>query len=98
MSGLPDSEPIWHIFPVFHERRDALRDALAERGVGSAIHYPTPVHLQPAYAWLGLERGSLPVSERLAATELSLPMFPELTDEEVDEVIDAVLDACQELA
>jgi dTDP-4-amino-4,6-dideoxygalactose transaminase len=98
MSGLRDTEPIWHVFPIFHERRDALKEALARRGVGTAVHYPTPVHLQPAYSWLGLEPGALPVSERLAATELSLPMFPELTDDEVDHVVGATLEACQELA
>jgi dTDP-4-amino-4,6-dideoxygalactose transaminase len=90
----PWAEPIWHIFPVFHERRDALRAALDERGVQTGIHYPRPVHLQPAYAALGLGPGALPVSERLARTELSLPMFPELTDDEAATVVRAVREAC----
>ena len=91
----PWAEPTWHIFSVYHERRDALRTALEERGVQTGVHYPRPVHLQPAYAHLGLGPGSLPVSERLARTEISLPLFPELTDGEADEVVQAVRDACR---
>ena len=91
-------EPIWHLFPVFHPSRDALRDALERRGVATGVHYPTPVHLQPAYAHLGLGRGALPEAERAAAEEVSLPMFAELGDSEVDEVIGAVTSACHELA
>lgn len=93
----PWAEPIWHIFPVYHEQRDRLRAALEERGVGTSVHYPCPVHLQPAYAHLGLQPGALPVSERLARTEISLPMFPELSDEEARTVIGAVRDACEGL-
>lgn len=88
----------WHVFPVFHDRRDALRAALEARGIGTGVHYPTPVHLQPAYAHLGIERGALPVSERLAATEVSLPMFAEMTDPQVEATIAAVRDACAEVA
>lgn len=83
-------EPIWHIFPVFHDQRDALRAALEAEGVMTGVHYPKPVHLQPAYAHLGLGAGALPHSERAAATELSLPMYPELTDAEVETVIRAL--------
>ena len=63
----------------------------------SGVHYPTPIHLQPAYAHLGVAKGSLPQSERAAATEISLPMFPELTDAQADEVIAAVKAVAQEL-
>lgn len=97
-SPQPWADPIWHIFPVYHEHRDALRTALDERGVQTGVHYPRPVHLQPAYASLGLGPGALPVSERLAQTEVSLPMFPELTDDEADAVVEAVRAACQDLA
>lgn len=92
------SEPIWHIFPIFHAQRDLFRAALERRGVQSGVHYPTPVHLQPAYAYLGLGPGALPVSEELALTEISLPMFPELSDSEVDQVIAAVVETAAELA
>ncbi len=91
-------EPIWHIFPVFHARRDELRSALEKHGVQSGVHYPKPVHLQPVYEHLGLKAGSLPNSERVAAQEVSLPMFAELGDAEVDQVIEAVKAACGELA
>jgi dTDP-4-amino-4,6-dideoxygalactose transaminase len=90
--------PNFHIYPVFHERREELRAALEKRSVQTGVHYPKPVHLQPAYAHLGLGKGSLPESERAARTEVSLPMFPELTDAEVATVIEAVRGAARELA
>ena len=92
------SNPIWHIFPVFHKKRDALRARLEALGVQSGVHYPRPVHLQPAYAELGNKEGDFPISEELASTEVSLPMFPELTDADVDTVIGAVRQVCEELA
>jgi dTDP-4-amino-4,6-dideoxygalactose transaminase len=98
LRGLAGSSPIWHVFPAFRDRRDDLRQALERRGVLTGVHYPTPVHLQPAYSELGLVRGALPVSERVASTELSLPMFPELTDDEVATVIAAVCEECRRLA
>ena len=88
------AEPIWHIFPVYHEKRDALRAALEERGVQTGVHYPTPVHLQPAYADLGVARVRCRFRAR-RATEVSLPMFPELTDAEAERVVQAVRDACR---
>lgn len=91
------AEPIWHIFPVFHDKRDAFRAALEAKGVQTGVHYPRPVHLQPAYAHLGLKAGSLPHSEKAAATEFSLPMFAELHDNQVDEVIQAVSAVAREL-
>jgi dTDP-4-amino-4,6-dideoxygalactose transaminase len=91
------AEPIWHIFPVFHARRDDLRTRLEAKGVQSGVHYPRPVHLQPAYASLGLKQGSLPASERAAATEVSLPMYPELADAQVDQVVQAVIEVCRDL-
>jgi dTDP-4-amino-4,6-dideoxygalactose transaminase len=101
LSLLPENDwstPIWHIFPVFHAKRDALRAALEAKGVQTGVHYPRPVHLQPAYASLGLAAGAYPISERLAATEASLPMFPELTDDAVQYVIAQVNAVCRELA
>jgi dTDP-4-amino-4,6-dideoxygalactose transaminase len=94
----PWAECNWHVYPVFHEKRDELRAALDKRGVGTGVHYPTPVHFQPAYAHLNVAKGSLPVSERLAATEVSLPMFAEMTDAQVTETVKAVHEACAEIA
>jgi len=91
------AEPSWHIFPVFCSARDELRRLLELRGVSTGIHYPTPIHLQPAYQWLGVPRGELPHTERMAAEEISLPMFAELSDQEVDDVIAAVVAASNEL-
>ena len=86
----PGRTHVWHQFVVRHPRRDELRQALAARGIGTALHYARPVHLQPAYAELGLGPGSLPVAEQAAAEVLSLPMFPELREDEVARVIEAV--------
>ena len=86
---------VYHLFvvQVGGGRRDALKQALAERGIGTDIHYPLPAHLQPAFDDLGYEPGELPVTERLAETVLSLPCFPELTRAEVEAVAAAVIDA-----
>jgi dTDP-4-amino-4,6-dideoxygalactose transaminase len=80
----------WHLFVVRSPERDALQAGLAERGVGTMIHYPLPPHLQPAYAELGLAAGSFPRSEAIHREVLSLPMGPHLADGEVDYVIDSV--------
>jgi dTDP-4-amino-4,6-dideoxygalactose transaminase len=92
--GLPgirgDVEHVWHLYVVQHERRDELAARLAEDGIATGIHYPVPIHLQPAYAELGLGRGSFPVAEAAAARILSLPMFPELTPDARGRVADAV--------
>lgn len=85
-----DSCHVYHLYVVRHPHRDALRAFLRQRGIGTLVHYPVPVHLQPAYADLGYREGSLPVSEMLAREVLSLPMYPELTDEEISEVAETV--------
>jgi dTDP-4-amino-4,6-dideoxygalactose transaminase len=86
----PGVEPVWHIFPVFTARRDALQRHLAARGVQSLIHYPIPPHAQACYAGIGHAPGSLPVAERLAREQLSLPIGPQMTAGQVDAVIDAL--------
>jgi dTDP-4-amino-4,6-dideoxygalactose transaminase len=70
--------------------RDRLRRHLQAQGIGTSVHYATPVHLQPAYAPLGYAAGSFPESERAGAEVLSLPLYPELSDAEVHRVADAV--------
>ena len=81
----PGNEPVFHLYviQVTDGRRDALQSYLREAGIATGLHYPTPVHLQQAYAHLGHKPGDFPVSEQLAKQGLSLPMFPELTDEQV---------------
>ena len=82
--------PSRHLYPVFSARRDALREHLASRGIETGLHYPFPLHLQPAYAFLGHLKGDFPVSEAACETELSLPMYPALSDTQVEAVISAV--------
>lgn len=76
----------WHLYVVRHAERERVMLALESRGVATLIHYPIPVHLQPAYADLGLERGAYPAAESAAAEVMSLPMFPQLRDDEVEHV------------
>lgn len=84
------AEHIYHLFVVQTDDRDHLQKALTDAGIATGIHYPVPIHLQPAYKDLGYERGSFPETERQAARVLSLPMFPELTDEQLTQVADAL--------
>jgi len=81
-----DGDHVFHLFVVRSSDRDALRAHLDAHGVASAIHYPTPIHLQPAYAGQGPGRGDLPVSELLAEQSCSLPIFPSITDAEIDQI------------
>lgn len=83
-------EPVWHVFVVRHPEREAFARRLAEDGIGTVIHYPVPPHLQPAYASLGFREGAFPISEMLHREVLSLPIGPNMTDEQADRVIDAV--------
>jgi dTDP-4-amino-4,6-dideoxygalactose transaminase len=78
---------VFHQFTLLHPSRDALRDHLAKRGVGTDLIYPIPLHLQHCYARLGYARGDFPAAEAACATCLSLPIFPELTDEQITHVI-----------
>jgi len=77
-------EHVYHLYVVRSQQRDALMAFLRERGVGTAIHYPKPVHLQPYYANVTDRRGQFPVAEKICNEILSLPMFPELTEEQVE--------------
>jgi dTDP-3-amino-3,4,6-trideoxy-alpha-D-glucose transaminase len=86
----PASRPSWHLFVVRTSEPHTLAAFLAERGIGTGRHYPQPVHLSPAYAWLGHAPGDFPVAEKLAGEVLSLPMFPGLTGEQSMAVVAGV--------
>ncbi|MCA1583164.1 MAG: DegT/DnrJ/EryC1/StrS family aminotransferase [Acidobacteria bacterium] len=88
----PDAEAIYHLFVVYVENRDAVRTALEAKGVQTAIHYPVPVHLQKAYAYLGHQAGAFPHTEWAAERAISLPLFPELTDEQVRYAAEALVE------
>jgi dTDP-4-amino-4,6-dideoxygalactose transaminase len=87
----PDGyEHVFHQYTIRVEKRDELHRALAERKIGSAVYYPVPLHLQPLYASLGHQLGDFPHAERAAKEVLSLPMFPELRDQQIARVTDAI--------
>jgi dTDP-4-amino-4,6-dideoxygalactose transaminase len=86
----PANEHIFHQYTIRAPRRDALQSHLRERGIGSAVYYPTALHLQPCFADLGVRAGSLPATEQAMAEVLSLPIYPELTMAQQDAVIAAV--------
>lgn len=86
----PGSEPVYHLFPVGTVDRDRLMDHLSTHDIATGVHYPVPLHLQPAFADLAYRRGSMPVAERIGAEELSLPIGPYMTNEQVDYVCEMI--------
>lgn len=81
---------VFHIYAARVRDRQSLMVALREKAISCGVHYPVPIHLQPAYRTLGYERGDFPVAEQCAAEFLSLPMFPEMTQRQIELVTDAV--------
>jgi dTDP-4-amino-4,6-dideoxygalactose transaminase len=79
----PGRTPVYHLFTIFTPRRDALRRHLEAAGIGTGIHYPVPVHLQEGYAHLGYGQGALPITEAACRDTLSLPLYPELSRDDV---------------
>ena len=84
----PYAKHVYHIYAVRVKERDRLLEAMGAQGVSCGIHYPVPIHLQDAYRFLGHVEGSFPVAERTAAEFLSLPMFPELSNEQIAYVVE----------
>jgi dTDP-4-amino-4,6-dideoxygalactose transaminase len=89
---VPGSKHVWHQYVIRAKRRDALRDFLAERKIGSEIYYPVPLHMQEALKSLGYTEGSFPEAERAAREVLALPLFPELRKDEQETVVAATAD------
>ena len=88
----PQAKHVFHQYVIRAQRRDELRQFLAERKIGSEIYYPLPLHLQPVFSYLGLKAGDMPVSEQAAREVLALPMFPELTEAEIQRVVESIAD------
>lgn len=86
----PANEHVFNQYTVRTTRRDELREFLSARGIGSAIYYPRPLHLQPCFQYLGYGAGTFPVAERACAEVLSLPVYPELSAEQQQRVIDVI--------
>ena len=87
---MEETVPLWHIFAIRCKRRAELEAHLSARGIGTNKHYPIPMHLQDCYKDLGFKKGDFPIAEEISATELSLPMYYGMTDEQVRYVIDAI--------
>lgn len=87
---LPETIPVYHLFVIQLSKQQHLRKFLKKKGIGSAVHYPVPVHRQPAYQKYGLMKGTLPVTEQAAREVISLPMYPQLTQQQQQLVIDAL--------
>jgi len=92
LSRSPQAKHVFHQYVIRAQRRDELRQFLADRKIGSEIYYPLPLHLQPAFSYLGLKAGDLPVAEQAAREVLALPMFPELTEAEIQWVVESIAD------
>ena len=89
---LDDEQNVYHIFPVLCETRDELQKYLEDKGIHTLIHYPIAIHLQESYADLGYGRGDFPLAERIADQELSIPLYPGMSSEEIEYVIKALND------
>ncbi|MHC2995807.1 MAG: DegT/DnrJ/EryC1/StrS family aminotransferase [Candidatus Atribacteria bacterium] len=81
---------IYHLYVIRAEGRDELREELKSKGIATGIHYPIPLHLQPAYNYLGYKEGDFPITERCSQKILSLPMFAELTGEQIDKIVELI--------
>jgi len=86
----PDTVPVWHIFAIRCDERDAFEKYLKDAGIGTNKHYPIPMHQQECYADLGYKEGDFPIAEEISRTELSLPMYYGLTDSEIDYIIETI--------
>lgn len=89
----PRAEPVWHLFVIGAPQRDFVLAALQERGIAAGVHYPIPLHRQPAYEHLQISEGDLPITERVAANIISLPLYPEMTADQIVAVSRAVIEA-----
>ncbi len=92
---MPYARHVFHVYTIRAADRDVLRAELLQREIHTGVHYPVPVHLQPAYADLGYTRGAFPVAEQAAAEVLALPIYPEMTDAQLEEVAGQTIALCR---
>jgi dTDP-4-amino-4,6-dideoxygalactose transaminase len=89
--SVPDyCEPVWHLYVIRVQNRDDFMEFLKNKNIGVGIHYPIPIHLQEAYQDLGYNEGDFPVTEEYAKEIVSLPMFPEMTGEQIEYLVDSI--------
>jgi dTDP-4-amino-4,6-dideoxygalactose transaminase len=93
----PDRSHVWHLYVTLLSQRDRVKKELEARGIQTGLHYPVPVHLQKAYQHLGCREGDFPVTERIGHECLTLPLFPEMTDEQQDAVCEALFDVVRDV-
>jgi dTDP-4-amino-4,6-dideoxygalactose transaminase len=86
----PNAFPVWHLFVVRVSNRDRYKKQLHDKGIETGVHYPVPLHLQPAYQFLELRPGALPITEAAATQVLSLPMYPEMTRQMIESIVDSL--------
>ena len=85
-----EQKPVYYVFNILAEKRDQLAEHLAKNEIGSSIYYPRPLHLQPCFGYLGYKKGDLPVAERICEEIIALPIYPEISPEEVEFVCETV--------
>ncbi|MCD6218871.1 DegT/DnrJ/EryC1/StrS family aminotransferase, partial [Candidatus Calescamantes bacterium] len=84
------SRGVYHLYVIRTSERDKLKNFLQEKGIGTGLHYPLPLHLQDSLSYLGYKKGSFPISEKVSREVLSLPLYPEIEEKEIIEVINSI--------
>ena len=87
---LNEGTPVWHVFGTRCRERDKLETFLYENGIETNKHYPIPIHLQECYRDLGLQEGAFPIAEEISRTELSIPLYYGMSEEQIEYVIDTL--------
>jgi len=87
---LKEAQSAYHLYVILVKEREKVQKALKEKGIETAVHYPVPLHLQPAFSFLGYKKNDLPIAEKAAEEVLSIPFFPEMTDEEIYKVAESI--------
>lgn len=90
---MKNGRSVYHLFVICHKQRDLIRKHLMTKGIETGVHYPLPLHLQPAYLYLNYKKGDFPIAEKKAKTILSLPMYPELTNNHIEKIVKYVKEA-----